>query len=97
MDQGQGMDQGLDQGQGMDEGQGKVAHMAGTMEEDNLMVHWKEIVVVFGDNMIEFAWEISLEIRIQKILEAMEIFGLRMRAKARATASMKQDIQLEED
>ena len=81
----------------MDQGQGKVAHTAGTMEEDNLMVHWKEIVVVFGAHMIEFAWEISLERKIQMILEAMEISGLRITAKERTTAAMKQDIQLEED
>ena len=66
--------------------------MTGTMEEDKLMVHWKEIEFVFCVHMIEFAWYISLERGIQKILEAMEIFGSRMRAKARATASMKWDI-----
>ena len=54
------------------------------MEEDNLMVHWKEFVVVVGAHMIEFAWEIALERRIQTILEAMEISDSRMRAKARA-------------
>ena len=61
------------------------------------MVYWKAIVVVVGAHMIEFAWEIALEISIQTILEAMEISGLRMRAKERATATMKQDIRLEED
>ena len=53
------------------------------------MVHWKEIVVVFGAHMIEFAWEISLEIRIQTILEAMEISDSRMRAKERAIMTMQ--------
>ena len=61
------------------------------------MVIWKYIVLVVGAHMIEFAWEISLEIRIQTILEAMEISGSRMRAKERGTASMKKYIQLEED
>ena len=59
------------------------------MDEDNLMVHWKEIMVVIGAHMIEFSWEISLEIRIQTILDAMEISSLRMRAKVRATVAMK--------
>lgn len=63
--------------------------MVRTMEEDNLMVHWKEIVVVFGAHMIEFAWDISLETRIQMILEAMVISGSRMRAKERTTTIMK--------
>ena len=54
-------------------------------------------MVVVGAHMIEFAWEIALEIRIQTILEAMDISGSRMRAKERATLSMKLDIQLEED
>ena len=61
------------------------------------MVHWKEIVVVFGAHMIEFSWEISLERRIQTILEVMEISGLRMRAKSRGIVAMKLDIPLEED
>ena len=95
MNQGQGMDQG--QVQGKDKGQGKVAHTVGTMEEDNLMMHWKEIVVVFGAHMIEFSWDIFPERRIQTILEAMEVSGSRMRAKERETAAMKQDIQLDED
>jgi len=59
------------------------------MEEDNLMVHWKEIVVVVGAHMTEFSLEISLEIRTQAILEAMVISGSRMRAKERATTTMK--------
>ena len=63
--------------------------MAETMEEDNLMVHWKEIVVVVDAQVVEFAWDISLEKKIQTILEAMEIFGSRMRAKERVTATMK--------
>ena len=52
-------------------------------------MHWKEIVVVVGAHMIEFAWDISLERRIQTILEGMEIFGSRMMAKARAIVAMK--------
>jgi len=59
------------------------------MGEDNLVVHWKEIVVVFCAHMIEFAWEIVVEIRIQMILEAMVISGSRMRVKERATVAMK--------
>lgn len=31
-----------------------VAHIAGSMEEDKLMVRWKEIAVVVGVHMIEF-------------------------------------------
>ena len=68
MEYGQGMDQGLDQGQGMDQGlnesqgmgkdkeQGKVMHVVGTMGKGNLMMYWKEIVVVIGAHMIKFAW-----------------------------------------
>jgi len=37
-------------------------------------------MVVVGAHMIKFSWEIALEIRIQMILEAMEISGSRMRA-----------------
>ena len=59
------------------------------MQEDKLMVNWKEIEVVVGAHMIEFSWDIALEIRIQTILEAMEIYGSRMRAKERATVAMK--------
>ena len=46
-------------------------------------------MVVVGAHMIEIAWEISPERRIQMILEAMEISGSRMRAKARATTATK--------
>ena len=63
------------------------------MEEDNLMVYWKEIVVIVDAHMIEFAWEISLEIRIRIIIEAMEISGLRMKTKEREKVAMKLDIQ----
>ena len=59
------------------------------MEEDDIMVYWKGIVVFVGAHMIGFAWDISLEIRIQAILEDMEISGSWMRAKERAIASMK--------
>ena len=54
-------------------------------------------MLVIGAHMTEFLWDISLEIRIQTILEAMEIYRSRMRAKERATTAMKLDIQLEED
>ena len=67
------------------------------MEEDKLMVHWKEIVVFVSAHMIEFSWDISLEVRIQMILEAMEISSSRRRAKETTTATMMYDIQLEED
>ena len=67
------------------------------MEEDNIMVCWKEIVIFVGAHMIEFAWDISLEKKIQTILEAMEIFGSRMRSQERAIVAMKQGVQLEED
>ena len=59
------------------------------MEEDKIRVYWKEIVIVVGSHMIEFAWEISLKIRIQKILEATVISGSGMRAKEKATTTMK--------
>ena len=101
MDQGlnesQGMGKDKEQGKDQDKGQGKVSHATETMEGDNLMVHWKEIVAIVGAQVIEFSWEIYLERRIQMILEAKEIFWLRMRAKERATTTMKQDIRLEGD
>ena len=53
------------------------------------MVNWKEIVAIVGAHMIEFAWEISIEIRIQNILEAMVISGSRIREKETATLTMK--------
>ena len=59
------------------------------MDNDNLMVYWKEIVVVVGAHMIEFAWDISLERKIQTILEAMGISHSKKWAKERATVSMK--------
>lgn len=37
------MAQGMGQGQGMD--QAKVAQVVGTVEEDDLVVHWEEIAV----------------------------------------------------
>lgn len=53
------------------------------------MVYWKEIAIVFGAHMIEFARDMSLEKMIQMILEAMEIFGSRMRAKERAITAIR--------
>ena len=54
-------------------------------------------MIFVGAHMIEFAWEISLEKNIQTILEAMEIFGLRMRAKERAIAAIRWGIESKED
>ena len=47
------------------------------------MMHWKETMVVVDARVIEFAWDISLERKIQMILEAMDISRSRMRAKER--------------
>ena len=54
-------------------------------------------MIVVGAHMIEFAWEISLEKKIQTILEAMEIFGSRMRAKERVIAAIRWGIESKED
>jgi len=61
------------------------------------MVYWKEIVIVVGAHMIEFSWRISLEKKIQTILEAMERFGSRMRAKERTIVAIRLGIESKEE